>query len=75
MVQYFDGMTPDESQAFLEDLLETAITPVITYRHQWCNGDLMLMDNRGQMHVGHQDYDLPFGRILHRLLVEGETPF
>ena len=75
MVQCFDGMTADESQAILEDLHEAAITPEIIYRHQWCNGDLVLMDNRGQMHVGQRDYDLAFGRILRRVLVEGETPF
>lgn len=75
MVTRFDGMEAEESQAFLEELLETAITPDITYRHQWRPGDLVIMDNRGQMHVGHQDYDLAFGRILHRVLVEGEAPY
>jgi taurine dioxygenase len=75
MVTRFEGMEPDESLAFLEDLLETAITPDITYRHRWCPGDLVITDNRGQMHVAHQDYDLSFGRILHRVLVEGEAPY
>lgn len=75
MVARFDGMQADESQTFLEDLLETAITPDITYRHQWRPGDLVITDNRGQMHVAHQDYDLSFGRILHRVLVEGEAPY
>jgi alpha-ketoglutarate-dependent taurine dioxygenase len=75
MVARFDGMQPEESQTFLEDLLQTAITPNITYRHQWRPGDLVITDNRGQMHVAHQDYDLSFGRILHRVLVEGETPY
>ena len=75
MVARFDGMEPEESQEFLEDLLETAITPNIIYRHQWCPGDLVITDNRGQMHVAHQDYDLSFSRILHRVLVEGETPY
>tara|TARA_B110000438_G_scaffold276828_1_gene298922 strand:+ start:684 stop:1517 length:834 start_codon:yes stop_codon:yes gene_type:complete len=75
MVARFDGMGSEESQEFLEDLLETAITPNIIYRHRWCPGDLVITDNRGQMHVAHQDYDLSFGRILHRVLVEGETPY
>jgi taurine dioxygenase len=75
MVARFDGMESEESQMFLEDLLETAITPDITYRHKWCPGDLVITDNRGQMHVAHQDYDLSFGRILHRVLVEGEAPY
>jgi taurine dioxygenase len=75
MVARFDDMEPEESQEFLEDLLETAITPNIIYRHQWCRGDLVITDNRGQMHVAHQDYDLSFSRILHRVLVEGETPY
>jgi taurine dioxygenase len=75
MVTRFDGMEADESQAFLEELLETAITPDIIYRHQWRPGDLVITDNRGQMHVAHQDYDLSFGRVLHRVLVEGEAPY
>ena len=75
MVARFDGMESEESQMFLEDLLETTITPDITYRHRWCPGDLVITDNRGQMHVAHQDYDLSFGRILHRVLVEGEAPY
>ena len=75
MVARFDGMPADESQKFLEDLLETAITPDITYRHRWLPGDLVITDNRGQMHVAHQDYDLSFGRVLHRVLVEGEVPY
>jgi alpha-ketoglutarate-dependent taurine dioxygenase len=35
----------------------------------------VITDNRGQMHVAHQDYDLSFGRILYRVLVEGEAPY
>jgi len=75
MVTRFDGMQAEESQALLETVLETAITPDITYRHQWRPGDLVITDNRGQMHVAHQDYDLSFGRILHRVLVEGEVAY
>jgi taurine dioxygenase len=75
MVARFDGMGLEESQTFLEELLEKAITPNIIYRHRWRQGDLVITDNRGQMHVAHQDYDLSFGRILYRVLVEGEAPY
>ena len=51
------------------------ITPEITYRHEWRSGDLVIMDNRGMMHIAHRDYDPMFGRILYRVLVEGEPPY
>ena len=46
MVARFDGMGSEESQEFLEDLLETAITPNIIYRHRWCPGDLVITQSR-----------------------------
>ncbi len=75
MVERLEGREAEESHTFLEALLENVISPEVTYRHHWRPGDLVLMDNRGQMHVAHQDYDLSLGRVLHRVLVEGERPY
>jgi taurine dioxygenase len=75
MVDHLDGMSPEASRIYLEELLDEVIVPEITYRHQWRAGDLVIMDNRGMMHIAHRDYDPMFGRVLHRVLVEGEAPY
>lgn len=74
MVERLDGMEPDESMTFLDKLIERTLVSGIIYRHQWQPGDLVIMDNRSQMHVGHADYDFSEGRVLHRIIVEGEVP-
>jgi alpha-ketoglutarate-dependent taurine dioxygenase len=45
-----DGMTHEESEAFLDDLMERACQPPRTYAHQWEPGDALLWDNRRLMH-------------------------
>lgn len=74
MVERLDGMEPDESMVFLDNLLECTLGTDIIYRHQWRPGDLVIMDNRSQMHVGHPDYDFSEGRVLHRVIVKGDVP-
>ncbi|MGI9411432.1 MAG: TauD/TfdA family dioxygenase, partial [Hyphomicrobiaceae bacterium] len=44
------------------------------YRHKWQRGDLLLWDNRALLHIAHRDYDPTEGRIMHRVLLEGEVP-
>jgi len=69
-----DGMEPDESRAFVRDLLDRAITPDVTYRHIWRPGDLVIWDNRATLHVAHRNYDASEGRVMHRLIIEREVP-
>lgn len=75
MVARLDGMTAEASLAFLDSLLTQTIVPEITYRHKWRAGDLVITDNRSQMHVAHTDYDFAEGRMLHRVLVAGDAPY
>ena len=70
-----EGMTPEDSKSFVQDLLARAITPDVTYRHQWRPGDLVIWDNRATLHIAHRDYDADEGRIMHRVILEGEGPF
>ena len=72
---HFDGMAPDESQTFINDLLARTVTPDVTYRHQWRPGDLVLWDNRATLHLAHRDYDVKEGRVMHRVILQGEVPF
>lgn len=74
-VRQLEGMEPEESLDFLNDLLDDAIKPDITYRHKWRQGDLVIWDNRAILHVAHRDYDPAEGRIVQRILVQGEVPF
>jgi alpha-ketoglutarate-dependent taurine dioxygenase len=69
-----EGMEPDASRVFVDNLLDQTIGPNVTYRHQWHPGDLVLWDNRGVMHQAHADYDMQAGRVMHRVLLEGEIP-
>lgn len=70
-----DGMNSEDSRAFINDLLERVLTPAVTYRHKWRPGDLVIWDNRGTLHLAHRDYDLSEGRIMHRVILQGERPF
>jgi alpha-ketoglutarate-dependent taurine dioxygenase len=73
-VEQFVGMSPRDSQALIEELLETAIRPEFIYRHEWRLGDLLIWDDRSTMHRAFADYDLNETRTLYRLLIKGDRP-
>ena len=68
------GLDAVETQAFLEDLLETAIRPEFTYLHEWRIGDMLMIDNRSAMHKAGHDFDHSQHRHLYRILVRGDRP-
>jgi taurine dioxygenase len=68
------GMSPEESQAFLDDLLKQALRPEFEYTHKWRMGDVFLWDNRCSLHHANADFDHTQHRLLYRLVVEGERP-
>ena len=68
------GMSAEESQALLNDLLERSVRPEFIYRHKWRKGDVLLWDNRAAMHRAYFDYDPGEYRLLYRVLVRGELP-
>lgn len=65
------GMTPEESQALLDDLLEWACQPPRTYKHTWSVGDLVVWDNRCMMHRA-RPYDASQPRHLRGSRISGE---
>lgn len=73
-VQYIEGMSPDLSRAYMEDLLDRMIRPEITYHHKWTKGDVLIFDDRATLHRAHGDYDRSESRVLWRILVEGDRP-
>ena len=69
------GMEPQETQDFLEELLDTAIKPEFAYTHPYRLGDLLIIDNRSAMHKAGHDYDQSQHRMLYRILVRGDRPY
>jgi alpha-ketoglutarate-dependent taurine dioxygenase len=65
------GMAPDESRAYLDDLLDRSTTPDHVYRHQWEVGDLVIWDNRGVLHRA-CPYDATSPRDMHRTTLNGD---
>jgi taurine dioxygenase len=68
------GMSPQDSQALLGDLLERSVRDEFIYTHKWRKGDMLLWDNRAAMHRANFDYDPEEYRLLYRVLVRGEVP-
>ncbi len=72
--KYIEGMTQEDSKAYLNDLLERMIEPEIVYHHQWRKGDVLVIDDRATMHRAHGDYDRSQARVLWRIIAEGDKP-
>ena len=68
------GWSDQESDTLLDALFDFAFQPQFQYRHQWRDGDLVIWDNRCTMHRANADYDLAQLRVMHRVMLEGETP-
>jgi taurine dioxygenase len=72
--QRIEGMTPEDSRAYMADLIGRVIRPDITYHHVWRKGDVLVIDDRATMHRAHGDYDRSQSRVLWRVIVEGDRP-
>jgi taurine dioxygenase len=71
---HIEGMTPEDSKAYMADLIDRMIKPEIVYSHAWRKGDMLVIDDRATMHRAHGDYDRSQARILWRIIVEGDRP-
>jgi taurine dioxygenase len=69
------GMSPEDSQVLLNELLNLTVKDEFIYRHKWRLGDMLIWDNRCSLHQAYQDYDLSQERLLHRVILKGERPF
>lgn len=69
------GMEPEETQTFLDELLEVAIKPEFAYVHEYKLGDMLIIDNRSAMHKAGFDFDHSQHRRLYRILVRGDRPY
>ncbi|NKB56401.1 MAG: hypothetical protein GKS00_08700 [Alphaproteobacteria bacterium] len=71
---HFIGMTREESKPILEYLYAQATRHENIYRHKWRVGDVLMWDNRANMHYAVRDYDENMPRFLHRTTAAGERP-
>lgn len=69
------GMTPEETQDFLQDLTDKITQPEFCYAHQYEKGDLLFIDDRQSLHKAGSDYDPNQHRRLYRMLVRGDRPY
>jgi taurine dioxygenase len=69
------GMTPEETQDFLQDLTDRITQPQFCYAHQYQKGDLLFIDDRQSLHKAGHDFDQSQHRLLYRMLVRGDRPY
>ena len=68
------GMTPEETQEFLQALTDRITQPQFCYAHQYQKGDLLIVDDRQSLHKAGFDFDHSQQRRLYRMLVRGDRP-
>lgn len=68
------GLTPEETQDFLQDLTDQLTQPQFCYAHQYEKGDLLIIDDRASLHKAGFDFDQSQHRRLYRMLVRGDRP-
>ena len=69
------GMTPQETQDFLQDLTDKITQPEFCYAHEYQKGDLVIIDDRASLHKAGFDFDQNQHRQLYRMLVRGDRPY
>ena len=69
------GLSPEETQDFLQDLTDRITQPQFCYTHEYQKGDLLIIDDRASLHKAGFDYDHNQHRRLYRMLVRGDRPY
>jgi alpha-ketoglutarate-dependent 2,4-dichlorophenoxyacetate dioxygenase len=63
-----EGMTERDGQALLQELIEEATRPGLTYLHRWQAGDVVMWDNRATLHRG-RPWPEGFPRLMVRTTI------
>jgi taurine dioxygenase len=69
------GMTPEQTQDFLQELTDMVTQPQFCYAHEYQKGDLLIIDDRQSLHKAGFDFDHSQHRRLYRMLVRGDRPY
>lgn len=67
------GLPQDESEAILRHLYAHATRPENVYRHRWQLHDLVMWDNRCNLHYAVADYKAEGVRYMHRTTVKARA--
>ena len=68
-ISHLVGISRDEGDALLEELIAFATQPRFVYNHVWREGDLVVWDNRCTMHRATPFDDLAYPRDMRRTTV------
>merc|ERR1740129_372538 len=49
-VRHINGLPAQDSAQLLEELYGHMLQPAYTYRHRWCEGDMLVWDNGRLLH-------------------------
>jgi taurine dioxygenase len=64
-----EGMSAEESDALIAELMAHMTKPQFVYRHRWCEGDLVLWDNCSSIHLATCDFTAEQRRRMHRTTI------
>ncbi len=67
------GWLRPEAMAFIRDLIEHATQPEFVHTHEWCEGDMVIWDNRCTMHRVRSYDDLNERRDMRRTTTRAES--
>jgi len=65
------GLTPEDSERLLDELVDFACQPPRVYRHRWAPGDVVVWDNRSLMHRA-CPWDMREARVMHHTRLAGD---
>ena len=72
-IDHISGFDEQESDKLLDDLYNFSFQSKFQYSHNYQKGDLVIWDNRCTMHRANSEYDINQLRVMHRVMLEGET--
>ena len=71
---YVNGLSIEDSEAFLDDLWARGTQQKFCYEHRWSKGDVVVWDNRATVHR-REGFDPQSRRVLYAAQVEGHKPY
>jgi len=69
---HIEDMSMAEGRALLKELLDHATQPAFVYRHEWCEGDLVVWDNRSVLHRATPYDSARHKRLMQRTTISGD---
>jgi taurine dioxygenase len=70
-----EGLVEGAADEILDELFAHQVRPEFIYRHKWCDGDLVIWDNRCVIHRATGGFEYPDVRTMHRTVVAGDKVF